>query len=194
VGPARWTLKGQDITLKSPGVRLDLGGIVKGYLVDEVVRLLRGGGARGGIVQLGGEIAVFGELAGEQAQRVAIRHPERLHQSWCKIQPPRTGLSVSTSGNYHRPLRLGRLSYYHVIDPRTGSPVSTHTLSVTVAFPRIQQNALADALSTAGTILPRAQFLPLVLRLGGEALILTREGGAIREYQTNGWEQLRRSP
>jgi thiamine biosynthesis lipoprotein len=93
---------------------------------------------------------------------VGVRHPVEPSRIWTAIADPGAGLSVSTSGNYAQPIKVGGRTYYHILDPRSGRPVSIHTLSVSVAFPETGKSWLADVLSTAGAALGPEKALPLV--------------------------------
>ena len=193
IGAARIALQGQDVTFLASGMRLDLGGIAKGLFVDQVASQLRRKNIHAAMVQIGGETAVFGLSSEGKPSVIGIRHPEDMHRIWSFIQDPGTGLSVSTSGNYNRPIRIADTTFYHIVDPRTGRPIATDLLSITVAFPSSGKNALADALSTAGAILGPARFLPLAQKLGAEALLILRENGKIQERKTPGWDRLARA-
>ena len=183
-------LDGNTLTIDADGLRLDFGGIVKGIAVDRVVAMLKEAGVRGALVQVGGETACFGNSTRGRPHVVGVRHPLDVSGIWTTITDPGTGLSVATSGNYFSPIEIGGKRFYHIFDPRTGRPVSTSTLSVSVAFPETGMNGLADGLSTACAVLGPDAALALVEKLGGEALFLVDEGGEIRERKTRGWDAL----
>jgi thiamine biosynthesis lipoprotein len=87
------------------------------------------------------------------------------------------------------PIRIGDRDYYHIVDPRTGQPVDTHVLSVSILFPEAGRNGLADGLSTAGAVLGPDATLKLVTSLGGQALVLVRgPDGGIAVHQTAGFD------
>jgi len=186
---------GSTLTIDADGLRLDFGGIVKGIAVDRVVAMLKEAGVRGALVQVGGETACFGNSTRGRPHVVGVRHPldrSRIPRIWTSITDPGTGLSVATSANYFSPIDIGEERFYHIFDPRTGRPVSTSALSVSVAFPETGRNGLADGLSTACAVLGPDAALALVEKLGGEALFLVDEGGEIRERKTRGWDALAR--
>lgn len=183
-------LEGNALTVDADGLALDFGGIVKGIAVDRVIAMLKEAGVRGALVQVGGETACFGNSTRGRPHVVGVRHPLDLSGIWTSITDPGTGLSVATSGNYFSPIEIGGKRFYHIFDPRTGRPVSTSVLSVSVAFPETGRNGLADGLSTACAVLGPDAALPLVEKLGGEALLLVDEGGEIRERFTRGWPAL----
>jgi thiamine biosynthesis lipoprotein len=195
-GMAKLRLEGDRLISSAPGVSLDFGGIVKGIAVDRVVAMLKSGGARSGLVQVGGETACWG-LSSKRGKPhvVGVRHPLAPLDGralWTAIADPGTGLSCATSGNYFSPIVIGGKPYYHIIDPRSGHPVDTRTLSVTIAFPSTGKNSLADALSTAGAVLGPEKAIALAQRLGAEALVIyiETEGTDPREAKTPGWDAL----
>lgn len=193
-------LDGRTVRTSVPGIRFDFGGFIKGDAVDRAIRMLRSAGVRAAMVQVGGETAVFGLSSRGRPHVLGIQHPIEMDQIWSALADPGTGLSASTSGNYRAPLEIGGQLVYHIFDPRTGRPADARTLSVSVVFRETGRNAWADVLSTAGAILPTGEFLELVAREGGEALILEDAGvrsdpaavktPSIRERATNGWNGL----
>jgi thiamine biosynthesis lipoprotein len=190
VGLNKVHITNDKISYAKPHVELDFGGIAKGFFIDEVTARLRQRKIQSWLVQVGGEISVRSGPDGWGAV-IGIQHPESPHRIWTQIKDPGTGLSVSTSGNYHRPLRIGpKKTLYHIFDPHAGSPVATSTLSATIVFPEIGKNAYADALSTTAVIMPPERFLQLARKLGAEALILQKNGPRIVEIKTPGWDRL----
>jgi thiamine biosynthesis lipoprotein len=129
-----------------PDVRLDFGGIAKGYALDRAARLMADKGAVAGRLDLSGEILVFGALA---ATSVGIVDPTGCKDPLGTIQL--TDGAVATSGQYERYREDGRRRWGHILDPGTGRP-SENLLSVTV----VAENALlADAAATACFVLGR---------------------------------------
>ena len=145
-----------------------------------------------GMIQIGGETAAFGKSLRNPFHVLGIQHPLNLSQIWTKVVDQGNGLSLSTSGNYHNPIKIDGRDYYHIIDPRTGYPASTEILSVSVYFPKIGKNWLADGLTTATTVLGIEKGLEIVENQGGEVLFLTLEDGIIHEQKSAGWDQLTR--
>ncbi len=136
------------------GVALDFGGIVKGYAVDRVAALLRERGATDFLVQCGGEIATHGRSPSGEPWRLGVRHPLEKDAVWGSFSSP-DDISVSTSGNYEQPVRVGDSEFHHIIDPRTGRPVESPILGVTVVvkggvFPTARADAIATALTVMG--------------------------------------------
>jgi thiamine biosynthesis lipoprotein len=135
------------------GVMLDFGGIVKGHAVDRVADLLRAAGATDWLVQCGGEIAAHGLGPSGRAWRIGVRHPLVSDGIWGSLS--RDGdLAVSTSGNYEQPVRIGDREFHHIVDPRTGRPVASPVLGVTVAvLDGPDRNTRADAVATGLTVM-----------------------------------------
>jgi thiamine biosynthesis lipoprotein len=186
-GLNRVELSGNRLTLSKTGLQFDFGGIVKGMIADHVVEMLKAGGVKRALVQIGGETAAFGLSQKERPFRIGIQHPEEREGMWGVIQDPDTGISASTSGNYENPILVNGQEFYHIMDPRTGYPAKTQIVSVTIAFPQTGKNWLADALSTTGVLLGPEKTFQIIKPLGGEAMFLVKQDGVIREIDSPGW-------
>lgn len=175
------------LKILKPGIQFDFGGIVKGIMVDHAVDMLKAGGAKRALVQVGGETSTFGLSPRNKPFRIAIQHPDNREGMWSVIQDPGTGLSASTSGNYENPIMINGQAFYHIMDPRTGYPAKTKIVSVSIAFPQTGKNWLADTLSTTGVILGPEKTFEIIKPLGGEALFLLKQDNEIREVASDGW-------
>ncbi len=146
------------VELLEPGMVLDLGGIAKGYAVDEAVRILRDAGIRRALVHLGGEIYVLGPGPTPDCPWViGIRHPRRPHDVWRYILL--VNMAVSTSGDTERYLVIRGKRYPHILSPHTGQPVRHAVRSVTVVAPTATwADGLASALWVAGPRRGRAHL------------------------------------
>ncbi len=146
------------------GQAVDLGGIAKGYAADEVKRILKEGGVKNAIVNLGGTVSVLGD-----SRMVGIQHPDRT----TGISMGRLSLSdrsIVTSGDYERYFEVENIRYHHILDPETGYPANAGLRSVTV----IGENAMAlDVLSTAIFVLGAEDGVRLARRLGVETVLVT---------------------
>jgi thiamine biosynthesis lipoprotein len=128
-------------------VRVDLGGIAKGYAVDQAIQVLRAHGLAGGLVEVGGDLAVFGSAPGGEAWSIAVRDPRR-EAVWGTIRL-REG-AVCTSGNYARFVEIAGERHSHIVDPRDGRPAD-RAASVTVVAPdALSADAWATALAVLG--------------------------------------------
>ena len=134
------------VTLDDPQAKLDLGGIAKGYIADRLVEMLQQDtSATAAAISLGGNIAYAGEKPDGTLWDTGIRDPNDPGGSTIIGTAHTTGGSLVTSGLYERTFELDGTTYWHILDPATGMPVQTDTVSVTVASPSSTQ---ADALST----------------------------------------------
>lgn len=134
------------VRLTDPEAKIDLGGIAKGYVADRLCELLtQATSATGAVLSLGGNIALFGKKPSGEAWETGIRDPnDPGGSSVVGTARVRSG-SLVTSGLYERTFELDGVTYWHILDPRTGMPVQTDTTSVTVFCP---SSTMADALST----------------------------------------------
>lgn len=134
------------VSFAKPGMRLDLGGIAKGYAVDLAFERLRAAGFTDFLLNLGGNIRVSGRPSPDRAEwTVAVRDPGDPSRLAGETVMLGDGEAVATSGSYERFVEIGGRRYSHIVDPRTGRPAARQG-SVTV----VAQTAMeADAFSTA---------------------------------------------
>ena len=189
--PTAWRRDGHSVTVLDPGVRFDFGGLIKGMAVDQVMKKLLDAGATSALVQCGGETACRGLSRRGRTHVLGIPDPQQPDERlWCALRDPGAGLSGSTSANYRNPLAIAGTPCHHIFDPRSGLPVDTRILSVSVVFPRWGCNGLADGLTTAGSVIGWRELFPMVTRQGGEALVIVQEEGRVTSHATPGWENL----
>ena len=154
----------------APGVRINLGGIAKGYAVERVTNLLRSRGIRHGIVTAGGDSRLLGDRLG-QPFMVGIRDPRRDNEVALTI--PLEDEAISTSGDYERYFEENGRRYHHIIEPATGLPAGG-IRSATIVGP---DAVLTDALSTAVFVLGVDQGLTLIATLPDyEGIVIDAEG------------------
>jgi len=119
-------------------VRIDLGGIAKGYAVDNCVALLKTRGVKEALVMAGGDSRVLGDKRG-RPWMIGIRDPRRKDAVVAMI--PLVDAAISTSGDYERYFEADGVRYHHILDPRTGLS-ATGARSVSIVGP--------DATTTEG--------------------------------------------
>lgn len=110
------------LVLPRAGMQIDFGGLVKEYAADRVAELLRRRGARHGLVDLGGDLAVVGPHPDGRPWLVGLRDPQDAGRALLVV-PVHSG-GVATSGDYERCMWVDGVRYSHLLDPRTGWPVS----------------------------------------------------------------------
>ncbi|NOY70359.1 MAG: FAD:protein FMN transferase [Deltaproteobacteria bacterium] len=176
----------QRILFDHADMRLDFGGVAKGYAVDRVRAVLKENGIASGMVQLGGEIAAFGEHDG-RPWRIGVQNPREMQAVWGVISAKKD-LRVSTSGNYRQPLVINGAAFYHIFSPKTGKPVSERVLGVTtISLDAKASNALLDGAATAITVLGVNAGLDFAKKLGISAIILTEaRDGRIAQFVSPG--------
>jgi thiamine biosynthesis lipoprotein ApbE len=151
----------QRIKLLKNGMTLDLGGIAKGYAVDQAVEKLRDAKIENVLVNLSGNMYAMGRPKDKYAWHIGIRHPRQKENllGFIKLQEE----AIATSGDYENFFIHDGKKYSHIINPRTGYPVSG-IASVTI----IAQTAMeADALSTTVFALGAERGLQLIESIDG---------------------------
>lgn len=133
------------------GMRLDLGGIAKGYGVDRVAARLRAAGVSDALVDLTGNMAALGSAPGHEGWVIGIRDPQDRGPYLATIRL--RDQCVSTSGDYVQFVSRGGQRLGHILDPRTGWPASGLSSATVVAA----SAAAADAWSTALFVLGPSQ-------------------------------------
>jgi thiamine biosynthesis lipoprotein len=161
----------QTIYLDKAGMRIDVGGIGKGYAADQAVEALRRAGAIAGVVALSGDIKTFGRLPGEKMFPVGIQHPRKDGSvlAWIDLQDE----AISTAGDYERFFERDGVRYHHILDPRTLQPARS-CQSVTVVA---REGIWADGLDTGIFVMGTESGMRLVEALPDvEAIIVDHEG------------------
>lgn len=133
------------------GMAFDLGAVAKGYAVDAAVETLERLGVRDALVEIGGEVRVMGERPDGSPWRIGVADPRRPDGEPLRTVDAPGLVAVATSGDYRKFFIHDGTRYSHIVDPRTGRPVSGDLAAVTVASPR--SCAEADALATAACVL-----------------------------------------
>lgn len=160
------------VYLEQKGVRLDLGGIAKGYIVDQGIRCLKEAGIRHALIHAGGDLRTLGDRQGSP-WRIGLQDPgdpQRLLGVF-RVKDA----AVVTSGNYERYFESPKGRFGHILDPHAGRPVEG-LLSVSVVA---EDAAYADALATAFMVKGKEGTLALVSGLPSVQIVLIEVGGAI---------------
>ncbi len=132
-------------------IEIDLGGIAKGYALDVALRNFALAGAVGGLLDLGGNLAVWGAPPGAELWTVGIRDPDDAAGVLAELDL--RDRAVATSGNYENAFRDGDDTYGHLMDPRTGRPASSDVLAATaIADSGAQADAYATAFFVGGSL------------------------------------------
>jgi len=169
---------------KVDGASVDLGGIAKGFGIDQAVAALESSGLSGGMVNVGGDVRCFGRRAGGGKWRIGVRSPFDGSPTFAIIKL--SAGAVCTSGNYERFFEIDSKRYSHIVDPRTGRPVD-RAPSVTVVAPTA---TAADAWATALSVLGAAGLELIDKSSGMEAMLVIGGPKDYRLVMTPGFGEL----
>jgi len=133
-----------EISFKNKGMKIDFGGIGKGYITDELVKILKDEKVESAIINLGGNVYGFNKKPDGSLWNVAIRDPDEPDDYMAVIKLEDS--AVITSGGYERYFEENGIRYHHIIDPRTGKPSESNLKSVSIVS---KDGTLADTLSTS---------------------------------------------
>ena len=157
------------VQLKRPGMILDLGGVAKGFAMDEALRIAQQAGVTSGILNMGNSsLALLGKKPDGAEWKVGIQDPFQTVGTPFAIVTG-SDMTVETSGTYQKFFVANGHRYHHIMDPRTGAPAESGLEQVTLLLPL--DTKLADGLSTSCFILGRDQGMKLIESLPDAAAI-----------------------
>lgn len=173
IGPGKIEIKDNTLVKKQSGIRIDLGGIAKGYAIAQAVEILQSNGVNSALVDAGGDIYALGKKAGKY-WHVGIRGPGGTKlQGYLEVAET----AVMGTGDYERFFMENGKRYHHIFDPATGYPAASGISGITLIHP---DPMLADAYATALFVLGPVKGLALVEQLiGMEVLMVTSSGEKI---------------
>ena len=168
--------KEKTVYLKEKGMIIDLGAIAKGYITDEVVKVLKKQGVTTAIVDLGGNVYVLGQSPRGENQdwTVGIQDPNMARGSVLGSIKERNKTLV-TSGIYERYLEVDGKKYHHLFDPKTGYPFDNDIASVTIITDKsIDGDGLSTAVFSMG-VKKGLEYVESELNNGTEAIFVTKD-------------------
>ena len=173
--------------LVSPDMRLDLGAIAKGYACDEALRFLREKGHGIALVAGAGDMAAGDPPPGRKGWRIAI---DALDTADTSTKPETivveiANCGIATSGDRFQRLEIEDKRYSHILDLRTGVPVTDHSL-VSVIAPDCMT---ADSLSTTLSVLGPQNGSALASKYGAVARWQRQPATKVEITATHGWEK-----
>ena len=208
MGFQKLKLNEQDGTVKFAidGMKLDLGGIAKGYAIDKAIEALQSSGAVGGMVDVGGDIRCFGTPKGKSKWLIGLQNPGKTEAKEQRNKGTKltqydirntiydmdgflltlrlTNGAIATSGDYRRFFLIEGEKYSHIIDVKAGRS-SDELASVTI----IAKNATdADALATAVSVMGAEKGLALIETIPQTEAILILTGSS-ELIKTSGTEK-----
>lgn len=144
---------GRRVGLRTPGLRLDLGGIAKGFAADEAGALLSERGISAALVDAGGDVRLGDPPPGSAGWRIAVPAVDSAGAVTQAAVVAARG-AIATSGDTYRSIEVDGTRYSHILDPKTGMGVTFRRL-VTVCAPT---GTIADALASALSVLPLSEL------------------------------------
>ena len=157
------------VFLKKQGMKIGFGGIGKGYAANRAMMVMKQMGIKSGLINASGDLICWGSPPQSEAWNIKIPDPRDRNQNLLDIEM-KSG-SVVTSGSYENYTLIDDKRYSHIINPRTGMPVS-HIKNVTVMSPDAE---FSDAIATALSVLPIEEGLAMSKHLNGMAAIIIDE-------------------
>jgi FAD:protein FMN transferase len=160
------------VRFSQPGVRIDLGGIAKGYSVDCGIAILKRAGITHGMVSAGGDSRIIGDRFGKP-WIVGIRHPD--HKDQVIVRLPLVDTAISTSGDYERYFDENGVRYHHIIDPRTGHSASMVRSATVLAATATR----TDGLSKTAFVLGADAAIEIYEKLGDVEAVMVKPDGKV---------------
>ncbi|MDD4894065.1 MAG: FAD:protein FMN transferase, partial [Candidatus Omnitrophica bacterium] len=156
------------VKFKLHGMKLDLGGVAKGYALDCAVKKLKENGIKSCLINAGGQVYCLGDKFGKPWIVAAHSPRGKSFSGYLKLKDK----SAATSGDYEQYFVSKNKRYCHIIDPRTGYPADSGVISVTVTAP---DGLTADVLSTSVFILGKEKGLALIKEFPGACVEIIEE-------------------
>ena len=158
------------LKMTMPDLHINVASVTEGFVIDELIVLLKQQGLSDFLLEVGGEVAAIGHAPDGQPWRVGIQTPEAMHGD--SIQTiPLSDLCIATSGNYRQHFKKDGKSISHLIDPRTGRPIEHPLTSVSVIH---KSSVLADGYATALMILGPENGRKIADKLGLRVIWITK--------------------
>lgn len=202
--------KSHSVRLEKAGMRLDLGGIAKGYAIDEALAVLRKHGVTRTLVDAGGDIGIGDPPPAEATGKSSLPGPESCESAASPVSPvPPSGWrigvaalepdkppsrylrlsrrAIATSGDAWQYVVIDGKRYSHLVDPHTGVGLTDHS-TVTVVAPDAMT---ADGLASAVSVLGPEKGLRLIDSMPGTAAFIVRAPeGRVQTYESRRWKEL----
>ena len=176
--------------LLAPNMKLDLGGIAKGYALDEALKVLRAQGVTHALITGGGDM-VAGEAPPDQkGWRIELAPLDVTNAPPADFVWLRHA-ALATSGDVFQHIEIDGKRYSHIVDPRTGVGLTDHSLVSVIA----RDGTMADSLATAVSVLGPQQGLKLIESTPGAAARIVRQPDrAIEVIQSQRFDEFQSSP
>jgi thiamine biosynthesis lipoprotein len=159
------------VTLLAPDMRLDLGGIAKGFAADEALHALKGRGVNRALVAASGDIAIGDPPPGKKGWTVGISAID-AHNNETTTNVMLANAGISTSGDTEQFIEIGGRRYSHIIDPTTGLGLTNRIQATVIARDATTTDAMATTVCVLG---PKRGIAAIEKTPHAAALILTKD-------------------
>jgi thiamine biosynthesis lipoprotein len=178
-----WDMPNHQISIPKKGMKLDLGGIAKGYIAQKVIDLLKNHGIDAALADAGGDISMSNAASSYDSWIVGVNIPETT-DDLMKKKLSLTNCSVATSGDAYQYIEHNGRKYSHIIDPRTGYGVEFQRNVTIIA----KDATIADWLATACSILSIREAKNICKKQHAELFISSIKQGKISISKTHGFK------
>lgn len=190
VGTNFLSLRGNYLKKQKPCIKVDLNGIAQGYSVDVVADYMERKKIQVYVIEIGGELRLKGPKPDGTSLKIGIEGPSDKAGGEPTIRHTIAVNSgaVTTSGNYRKFLQTGKRKVAHLIDPKSGYPLSNSLISVTIYA---KDATTADGYDNAVMAMNPEEALDFVSARNMEAYIIYhRNDGSVGDTLTRGFKQL----
>ena len=171
----RYDAQSSSLSFSSDAGTLNFGAVAKGYISDEMKKVLEEEGVTSALMSLGGNVMTLGTKPDGSSWTVAITDPFSPESFMGSVTV--TGQAVVTSGNYEKYFEENGKRYHHILDPCTGAPSESDVVSTTIIA---DKGIDCDALSTATFLMGADAGMQLIDSLDGiEAVFLQSDGSVV---------------
>lgn len=184
VGYDKILLLEDNMVYMDEGMKLDLGGIAKGYAADQLVNIAENSGVTSGFINLGGNVVVIGKKEDDTPYNIGVQNPFEGRNAYIGFVSV-SDKTVVTSGDYERYFDYEGVRYHHLFDAKTGYPSQSDVIGVSIVA---DSSMDADALSTAVFILGKDAGLKLIEEMEQvECVVITKDSDL---YMTDGFKEV----
>jgi thiamine biosynthesis lipoprotein len=170
--------------LTVPQMRLDMGGIAKGYAIDEALKVIRSNGITRALVMGGGDMAAGDPPPSKDAWRIELVRLDAPGSPSAKFVLLKNR-ALATSGDLSQRLEINGTRYSHIVDPHTGIGLTDHSLVNVIA----RDCMTADSLTKVVSVLGYEKGFPIVLRRpGAAARVLRQPSDSIEGHETENFK------
>ncbi len=182
--------KTRSALLKAPRMRLDLGAIAKGFVVDEALRVLKKQGIRSALVAAAGDLAVSEAPVGKKGWEIAVGKHDLLSPSSSSVMSIKNQ-GLATSGDLFQHVDIQGKRYSHILNPKTGMGLTDHSLVTVIAKDCITADSWSTAISVMG---PKPGISAAEQHAGVAAYVLAKPGETVEATMSERFKQLLNKP